>query len=632
MAVLLAAGIPFAAFTYFVVREAQLSITESNAEFFLRNKARDVADKIDLWLQERRRDLLLWSTEPTAIAALRNPGDENLKRELRRTLDIFCRLKVVYDLLMVIDTGGRIVASNEHDSQGSAVTATIRKRLAGADLYDEPWFRRALRGERPGIDWHRDPLQIEDVSLNSENPSDYSVGFAAPIYDPDSDEILGVWYSLVDWSSIQSGILDSVQSGFQEMAGRKSPQYASGYAFVWDSDAARILGHADRQLYGRRVDEPPVGLPRLRRAVLENPTGVLHYDYPEGKQKRAAFQPTLPSEDGGFGWIVGVGVEDEQIFAPVRFVGTILTVGVALGAAGLVLCVFVVSRTVTRPLRALSDGARKLAQGNLSARVSPSGPAETVTLATTFNQMAEELERSREQAIRAEKEAAWREMARQVSHEIKNPLTPMKLSIQLLDKAWRDHSPEFETILRRAVDTVDRQIESLRTIATDFRGFAGAPVRRRDPVLLGKLLDSVCALYSGVASERKLGIARRGGEAEILGDPDELQRAFVNLMDNAVHAAPEGSSIEVELERLGSRVRVRVRDEGAGIDPEIRGKLFTPYFSTRSQGTGLGLAIVRRIVEDHGGRAYLDDTVERGTALVVELPGLEAARPVAVSP
>jgi len=618
LAILVAVAAPLAAFTTFVHDVVKRRITGEIAEFFLRNKADDVADKINLALRERGRDLRIWCAEPAAIAALRAPDDLQARAELVDVLDRLCLLKEVYELLVVVDLDGRAIAWNHHDAHQQPLTPTIQRRITGLDLYETDWFRVAKGGDYRLVDWHIDPLERSDAATPSADPQDYSVGFAGPVRDPATREIVGVWYSLMDWRSIQEEILDRVANSFTTLAPERG--YRGGYAFLWKADANTIIGHSDRSLYGREVSGDVVHLPQLHAAVRADPNAMVLYDYPEGRSKRAAFRQTTPPPKG-FGWIVGVGVEDDEMFAPARWLGVILIVGTSAILAGLVLGAVIVSRTVSRPLAALSAEADRIAQGELGARVAPAGPAETVALAHTFNRMAEDLSASRERLVRAEKEAAWREMARQVSHEIKNPLTPMKLSISLLERARREGSPEFDAIFRRSLDTIDRQIASLRQIASDFRAFAGAPQRRRGPVDVAAAMQEAAALYEASAAEKRVHLVRDGEPVRVSADREELVRAIVNLVDNAVSAAPEGSDIQLASRMNDGRVRISVRDDGPGVPAELRSKLFTPYFSTRTHGTGLGLAIVRRIAEDHGGSAYLDDGAP-GTTMVIELPAL----------
>lgn len=619
IAVLLAAGLPFGVFVYFVAQFVERRITADNVELFLESKVFDVADKINRSLRERERDLALWSGERTAVQALQDSTPPDARDDLQQSIHLFFRSRDAYKLVMVFDRAGRPVSWNTVQRDGNPLSEPLQKRLAGADVYNEPWFQQAIGGARVGIDWHRNPLVVEDVSRRSIEPADYCYGFATPVSDPVTGLILGAVVLLVDWSSVQVEILDTVAVPVTSELRTSLQQYGAGYAFLWQSDANRIIGHHKRQLYDTRVSDD-VKLPELSREVASNPNRIIQYEYPPGTQKRAAFRQTLRSGEGGFGWIVGIGVEDEVVFAPARLVRMVLIAGAGSGVAALALCLFVISRAITRPLTELAGEADKIARGELDARVRPAGPVETRTLGRSFNHMAEELARSRERLVRAEKEAAWREMARQVSHEIKNPLTPLKMSLTLLDRAWKDRSPDFENILQKSISLMDRQIESLRQIAVDFKTFAGAPDRRTETVRLSELVDEVILLYSAQAAERNIKISRSGGNGAVRGDQAELKRALVNFVDNAMAAAPEHGEINIAIEVAGRCIRVVVHDDGPGIPVEAREKLFTPYFSTKTQGTGLGLAIVRRIAEDHNGRAWHDTTVANGTAMVLELP------------
>lgn len=618
LAVLLAAGLPFAAFVYFVADYVERSITVESVEFYLQSKAGDVADKLNTSLLERQRDLVIWSTEPSAITALQYPDENGVHDQLRRTLNFFCKLKIAYKLLIVFDRGGRAIAWNEEDARGRPVSADSLARIRGTDVYDKPWFRAAMLGEKSSVDWHLDPLDVRDASQPSTRESDYTFALSAPIFDPYTNDVLGAFYCLVGWESIQNQILDPVSTAAAGLS--VSERFQSGYAFLWKSNANFIIGHPNRTLYGKSVADPPVALPGLSREVAADPNRVIRYDFPAGTEKRAAFRQTLKPADGGFGWIVGVTIEDTQIFAPARIVRTLLVTGSLIGLAGLLLWIFVLSRAITRPLTELVSEADRIASGDWAARVDPNGPAETAALGRAFNHMAEEIERNREKLVRAEKELAWREMARQVSHEIKNPLTPMKLSISLLDRAWRDKSPEFETILHRSIATIEKQIESLRRIATDFKSFAGTPERRRENVNIIKLMDEVVALYAAQAASRRITLVRCGESGAVMGDAEELRRALVNLTDNAIQAAPDGSEVVIAAAVREKILQISVHDDGPGIPADSRTRLFTPYFSTRTHGTGLGLAIVRRIAEDHGGRAWWDSNTTKGTTMMIELP------------
>ena len=215
--------------------------------------------------------------------------------------------------------------------------------------------------------------------------------------------------------------------------------------------------------------------------------------------------------------------------------------------------------------------------------------------------------------MQAEKDAAWREMARQVAHEIKNPLTPIQLSASLLKRAHEEGSPEFPAILERTIDVVQRQVGNMREIARDFYSFAG---QHRDPVPVdaGRTLMEVFDLNEPWAEAEGVRFEKGGGLGdglEVMADPDELQRALVNLVSNAIEASGEGGGeIRGDVRLEGGMVRITVEDTGRGIGEEAAAKLFEPYFTTRSSGTGLGLAIVRRVVEDLGGSVSVTDRTD----------------------
>jgi signal transduction histidine kinase len=213
-------------------------------------------------------------------------------------------------------------------------------------------------------------------------------------------------------------------------------------------------------------------------------------------------------------------------------------------------------------------------------------------------------------------------MARQVAHEIKNPLTPMRMAAQLLLRARRDGDPRADAIAERLAHTVEAQTEELARIADDFRQFAGAPLRdRRDVALddfLARTRTAVAALFEADRLDLQLDLGAPGAIVSI--DDQELQRVFVNLLQNAVQARATGVVVAIASRREDGAAVVRVRDDGPGIPAESRDRLFLPYFTTKTAGTGLGLAICRRIVEVHGGTIRLEATGAQGTTFRIDLP------------
>ncbi|MBI3272988.1 MAG: HAMP domain-containing protein [Planctomycetes bacterium] len=304
------------------------------------------------------------------------------------------------------------------------------------------------------------------------------------------------------------------------------------------------------------------------------------------------------------------------------------------------------ARRISRPIGLLVEGTRRVAAGELGVQVALPSGGEFAELGEAFNRMTSELAEGRERLARAEREGAWREMAKQIAHEIKNPLTPMKLNAQLLRQAWSDRSEDFGRILEDAVATIIREVDLLGRIATEFSHFAKLPERRPAPCDLNEVLRECAALFAGTGAGRvDASLELDAGLPTLLLDRDEMKRVFTNLVKNAIQAMPQGGRLA-----LGSRVtpgaevgggagdaggaHVReaggqrrphdveawVSDTGVGIPDELKPRLFEPYFSTKAEGTGLGLAMCRKIVEEQGGRIAIESAAGKGTTVRVWLP------------
>jgi len=275
---------------------------------------------------------------------------------------------------------------------------------------------------------------------------------------------------------------------------------------------------------------------------------------------------------------------------------------------------------LTKPLSDLTDAAKRVARGDVEHPVPGAGPDELGEVVVAFNQMQRDLGESRARLVKAEKESAWRDMARQVAHEVKNPLTPMRLAAEHMRRAWRDKVPHFDDVLERGVDLIVRQTESLQRIAGAFSDFARFPSRRREPVDVPAIVDEVLDLWReapGVAIRRDV----RRPAPSISADPDELRRAFGNLVKNAVEALEgRGGVVTATLVRDGDALVLMLADDGPGIPDEILPRLFEPYLSTKTKGTGLGLAMVKRAVEELGGTIVIESRRGVGTTVTVRLP------------
>jgi nitrogen fixation/metabolism regulation signal transduction histidine kinase len=279
------------------------------------------------------------------------------------------------------------------------------------------------------------------------------------------------------------------------------------------------------------------------------------------------------------------------------------------------------ARRISGPIRELTRATRRIAGGDLEARVSPVSRDELRDLMDSFNQMASDLDRQRRDLERSNRLAAWAEMARQVAHEVKNPLTPIQLSAEHLRRVFHDRSADFEATLERCTETILGQVNSLRRIVTEFSAFARPPAAVLQPHDMGALIQDVLAPYlRALPREVNLAVRLADGTPRVRGDRRLLERAVLNLLENALQAVGERGEIAVSLGSRDGRVELAIEDDGPGLDPEIRARVFEPFFSTKTGGSGLGLALVKKIAEDHGGGVTLTSQAGERTRALLWLP------------
>jgi two-component system nitrogen regulation sensor histidine kinase NtrY len=222
--------------------------------------------------------------------------------------------------------------------------------------------------------------------------------------------------------------------------------------------------------------------------------------------------------------------------------------------------------------------------------------------------------------IHAQQLAAWNEAARRIAHEIKNPLTPIRLAAERLLRKSRQHDPGLGAAIEDGVDIIVREVTTLQGMVDEFSRYARMPRPRPAQVDLSRLVDETVHLYRNL----KPGVAVEGrvdpSAAQAWIDAEQIKRALINLLDNAVEATEAPGTVTLSAHAENGHLAIQVADTGRGIPPESKEKLFLPYFSTKGRGTGLGLAIVHRIVTDHQGAIHVEDNVPRGTVFTIELP------------
>jgi len=276
---------------------------------------------------------------------------------------------------------------------------------------------------------------------------------------------------------------------------------------------------------------------------------------------------------------------------------------------------------VTRPVRRLAESAGKVAAGNWGATAEVSSADEIGKLAAAFNRMTRELVDQRERLVQAERVAAWRELARRLAHELKNPLFPLQITVENMQRARERYPEQFDEVFQEGTATLLAEIGSLKQIIARFSDFAKMPAPEMQPVNLNGLAAEAVKLFDAQLSQAR--IERRleldPALPQVHADPEQMARVLHNLILNAIDAMPQGGVLSVKTAAGASGARLEVSDTGQGLKPEECARLFTPYYTTKTHGTGLGLAIVQSVISDHKGRISVESQPGKGTTFRIEL-------------
>jgi nitrogen fixation/metabolism regulation signal transduction histidine kinase len=308
----------------------------------------------------------------------------------------------------------------------------------------------------------------------------------------------------------------------------------------------------------------------------------------------------------------------------------IVSTAMLVGSAGILIAVLAslwFAARVTRPVVSLAEAARRVAAGDLGAKVEVESSDELGELAAAFNRMTEDLAQQKDRTLQAERVAAWRELARRLAHELKNPLFPLQVTVENLMRAKQKAPEMFEEVFHEGTATLLAEIDNLKTIIGRFSEFSRMPQPQRRPTQLNDVVVSVLRVFHSQLRDddkqkNQIAVHTELAEAlpEISADPDLLHRALQNLVLNAIDAMPQGGELTIRTATLGDRIELSVSDTGSGLTSEECERLFTPYYTTKQHGTGLGLAIVQSVVSDHGGKISVASTKEKGTTFRIELP------------
>jgi len=335
---------------------------------------------------------------------------------------------------------------------------------------------------------------------------------------------------------------------------------------------------------------------------------------------------------GRHGELLGVlllgSPQRELVLLRRQILKTAAIVALAAILAGLLVSWWV-SKRITRPVEELANGARDVASGRWDTQIDVKGSDEVGQLAGAFNDMTRTLAAQKEKLVQTERVAAWRELARRLAHELRNPLFPMQITLENLQRARQLGPAQFQEVFNEATATLKAELANLNSIVGRFSDFSKMPAPHFAKVSVNETLKNVVRLFEpqftavgkpAITTEYFL----TESLPEIDADPDLLHRAFQNLVLNALDAMPAGGALTLRTSDADDTVRIEVSDTGKGLTPEECSRLFTPYYTTKQQGTGLGLAIVQSVVADHHGTISVSSDEGRGATFRIHLPKKQA--------
>lgn len=397
----------------------------------------------------------------------------------------------------------------------------------------------------------------------------------------------------------------------------------SAYLNLFDQDGKLLFTSLSKMydlgITGRRMDSKAyINLSQLQKSEYINPEekiGTFIYS--------AAYAPIRNAQNQIVAYISIPYYANESDYQNKIgvFINTLINIYALVFVAIGILAVFLANQ-ITSPLTFIQDSIKKTKWGQKNQPIVWSRHDEIGSLIKEYNKMIGALEESAVKLARSERESAWREMAKQVAHEIKNPLTPLKLGVQLLEKSWKEKDPNFEHKFERFNKSFIEQIDSLSTIASEFSNFAKMPDTKLEKLGLLPIIEQAKDIFTNTEDVEISVINNTRMDIHIMGDKDQLLRTFNNLFKNAIEAANPSKRciIKIALVNDYNRVYIEVTDNGKGIDISLQDKIFVPNFTTKSSGTGLGLAFVKQAVENAGGNIDFKSLADVGTTFYLSFP------------
>jgi len=388
-----------------------------------------------------------------------------------------------------------------------------------------------------------------------------------------------------------------------------------------------------------RITIDGVGLLRLTALVRigvpgsgrDDSEGIVAGEAPRGDRGRPGTAVVTVELPEGFEAQAATITETVDVFSRLEALrpAFVLVVAVMYGFFSLpllllsILASFFFSDRIMRPIESLEEATRRVTEGDYSVRILSRPGEDLGVMVTSFNRMVNELDRARRRIAQAEKVQAWQEIAQRLAHEVKNPLTPIRLAAERLRRRYEAGAEDFAEVLLRTTGTIVRETEALTTLLNEFRSFSRLPEPHQEPIVLYDLVRETVAVYD---EDPGVVIDIQGIDPALVipADRGQLRQVFVNLLRNAVEASGGRVGITCAADVIAQSgeemCRIRVEDDGPGIPEDIREQIFDPYVTSKQHGTGLGLAIVERIVYDHDGRIQVETAPGSGTTFIISLP------------
>jgi two-component system nitrogen regulation sensor histidine kinase NtrY len=396
---------------------------------------------------------------------------------------------------------------------------------------------------------------------------------------------------------------------------------APGFAPTELSDAGGAVQNAER--YAPLIEQSQK---QPQRQVV----GTINWDTDAASAETFHAIPLTGRNDEVLG-ILLVGSSRRELVLLTR---RIEWIAAAVAAAALFIALLLTlwfSARITRPVEEMAAAAREVTAGRWDARLEVHSYDEVGQLGTAFNDMTRTLSVQKERLLQTERVAAWRELARRLAHELRNPLFPLQITVENLQRAQQLDHQQFMEVFNESTATLKTELANLNSIVGRFSDFSKMPAPQFERVNINDSLRDTLRLFDARFNEMgKPAILRdlflQESLAEIDADPELLHRAFQNLVLNALDAMPTGGTLMLRTSEREGKVAIEIADTGTGMNAEASSHLFTPYYTTKPQGTGLGLAIVQSVVSDHHGTISIASEEGRGTAIRIELPRRQLGR------